>query len=145
MKQSFLINFIVMTLVGICFNPMNILAYRFSYLYLSKTLIYGGFLMASNMVWSHQIIHYLNLGHFNKKIFLFGILLSLIISKYLLRNQYYIDDNNWLKRMISHHSTAITTSKKILKRTNNKKVGDLASEIIKTQEKEIKLMKSLIV
>tara|TARA_Y100000589_G_scaffold288605_1_gene290118 strand:+ start:143 stop:580 length:438 start_codon:yes stop_codon:yes gene_type:complete len=145
MKQSFLINFIVMTLVGICFNPMNILAYRLSDLYLSKTLIYGGFLMASNMIWSHQIIHYLTMGHFNQTTFLIGVVLSIIISKYLLRNQYYIDDNNWLKRMISHHSTAITTSKKILKRTNNKKVGDLASEIIKTQEKEIKLMKSLIV
>ena len=47
--------------------------------------------------------------------------------------------------MISHHSTALTTSNKIVKRTKNKKIKKLANEIIKTQEKEIKLMKSLIV
>ena len=60
MKQSFLINFIIMTLVGMFFNPMNILAFRFSDLYYSRTLLYGGFLMASNMIWSHQLIHYLH-------------------------------------------------------------------------------------
>ena len=48
-----LIQFIIMTLVGIAFNPMNILAFRFSDLYLSTTLVYGGFLMASNMIWAH--------------------------------------------------------------------------------------------
>ena len=147
MKESFnfLINFIVMTLVGILFNPMNILAYRFADLYLSKTLVYGGFLMASNMIWSHQIIHYLTMGHFNQNIFYFGIILSFIIAKFLLRNQFYIDDNNWLKRMISHHSTALTTSKKIIKQTKNNKISKLATEIVETQEKELKLMKSLIV
>ena len=45
-----LINFICMFLIGILFNPMNILAYRFNDIYLSKTLIYGGLLMASNMI-----------------------------------------------------------------------------------------------
>ena len=145
MKQSFIINFIVMTLVGIFFNPMNILAYRLSDLYLSKTLVYGGFLMASNMIWSHQIIHYITMGHFEVKQFLLGIILSLLISKYLLRNQFNIKDNDWLTRMISHHSTAITTSKKIYNRTNNPKIKNLSKEIIETQEREIKLMKSLIV
>lgn len=142
--NHFLINFVIMTLVGICFNPMNILAYRFSDLYLSKTLVYGGFLMASNMIWSHQIVHYLSMGHFKIKEFLFGIILSLIISKYLLRNQFNIKDNDWLARMISHHSTAITTSKKIFIRTKNPKIKKLSREIIETQENEIKLMKSLI-
>ena len=143
--NHFLINFVIMTLVGIFFNPMNILAYRFSDLYLSKTLIYGGFLMASNMIWSHQIIHYFSMGHFKIKEFLLGIILSLVISKYLLRNQFNIKDNDWLTRMISHHSTAITTSKKIFNRTKNPKIKKLSKTIIETQENEIKLMKSLIV
>jgi len=46
--------------------------------------------------------------------------------------------------MISHHSTAITTSKEILKKTNNIQVAKLAQNIISTQLQEIKLMKSLL-
>ena len=74
-----IIQFFVMTIVGICFNPMNMLAYRFNDLYLSTTLFYGGLLMASNMIWSHEIVHYLAMGHFNIKTFMFGIILSLCI------------------------------------------------------------------
>jgi len=44
---------------------MNRLAYRFSDLYISQTLFYGGLLMASNMMWAHEIGHYLAMGHFN--------------------------------------------------------------------------------
>ena len=43
-----------------------------------------------------------------------------------------------------HHSTALTTSKKIAMRTKNEKVRKLANEIIETQEREIKQMKDLI-
>ena len=47
-----------MVIVGMLFNPMNCLAYSFSDLYLSTTLFYGGLLMASNMMWGHEIVHY---------------------------------------------------------------------------------------
>jgi len=134
--------FLIMTIVGVLFNPMNILAYRFSDLYLALTLFYGGLLMASNMLWAHEIIHYILSGKLNIYIFSFGILLSLLVSIILLREQFNVGDREWLKRMISHHSTALTTSHKIKDRTNNKKIRDLAEEIIKTQEKEIELMKS---
>ena len=136
--------FIVMTVVGILFNPMNILAYRFNELYLSLTLIYGGILMASNMIWSHEIIHYLTMGNFNINTFFIGICISIIVSVFLLRDQLYINDNQWLKRMISHHSTALTTSHKIKNRSKNVSVIRLANDIIETQEREIKLMKSLL-
>ena len=46
--------------------------------------------------------------------------------------------------MISHHYTALTTSHKIYNRTNNSKLKKLAKEIIDTQEREIKLMKSIL-
>ena len=147
MKNSLthhLIQFIVMIIVGILFNPMNVLAFRLSDLYLSLTLFYGGMLMASNMVWSHEIVHYLSMGHFNKNIFFIGIILSLLVTFFLLRKQYLVDDIQWLKRMISHHSTALTTSHNIVKITKNKKLKKLARDIIATQEKEIILMKSMI-
>ena len=133
-----------MIFIGVLFNPMNILAYRFNDLYLSLTLFYGGLLMASNMIWAHEIVHYLNTNHMNIKMFIFGIILSLLISVFLLRKQLFVNDKQWLKRMISHHSTAITTSKNINKITKNKKIKDLSKEIINTQEYEIELMKSLL-
>lgn len=136
--------FIIMVIVGILFNPMNILAYRLSDLYFSLTLFYGGLLMASNMIWSHEIIHYINMGSFNKQTFYIGIIISICVSIFLLRKQFLISDNQWLKRMISHHSTAITTSYKIHNKTKNIELKKLAKNIIDTQEKEIKLMKSMI-
>jgi len=136
--------FIVMIIVGMLFNPMTILAYRFSDLYISQTLFYGGLLMASNMMWAHEIIHYLSMGHFNVSVFSVGIILSIIISIVLLRRQLLVDDKQWLRRMISHHSTALTTSHKIYNKTYNIKIKKLAKEIIDTQEKEIRLMKSLL-
>ena len=84
------------------------------------------------------------MNHFNNKLFIFGVILSIIISQFLLRNQFNIKDNDWLKRMISHHSTAITTSKKIRERTNDNRIKKLADEIIRVQEQEITLMKKYL-
>ena len=132
-----------MIIVGMLFNPMNMLAYRLDDLYISLTLFYGGILMASNMVWAHEIIHYLSMGHFNKYIFIIGILLSISLI-IILRQQLFIDDAQWLKRMISHHSTALTTTHKIYNKTSNTHVKKLATDIITAQEKEITQMKSLL-
>ena len=144
MLRRQLIMFVVMVIVGVLFNPMNILAYRFNDLYLSLTLFYGGLLMASNMIWAHEIVHYFSMGHFNILVFSVGVILSVLISLYLLRYQFMVNDEEWLKRMISHHSTAITTSEKIYNRTNNRSIKKLARDIIDTQEREITLMKSLL-
>lgn len=132
-----------MVIVGIIFNPMNILAYRFSDLYLSLTLFYGGLLMASNMVWSHELLHYLFMGNINIYILFIGIILSISVS-ILLRKQILVNDEQWLRRMISHHSTALTTSHKIYNKTKNIKLKKLAKDIIVNQEKEIELMKSML-
>ena len=143
-----IIMFIVMVIIGILFNPMNILAYRFSDLYISQTLFYGGLLMASNMMWGHEIVHYLSMGHFNMLVFSVGIILSISVSILLLRQQLLVDDKQWLRRMIPHHSTALTTTTKLLEKNDNFKDNPnlyrLAKEIIDTQEKEIQLMKSML-
>ena len=141
--KNYMIQFIIMAIVGILFNPMNMLAYRFNDLYLSLTLFYGGLLMASNMIWSHELVHYFSMGHFNSKMFIIGIILSGICIL-LLRSQLLVNDKEWLKRMISHHSTALTTTHKINKNTKNEKIKKLSNDIIEVQEKEITLMKSLL-
>ena len=142
-----IIMFIVMVIVGMLFNPMNILANQVTDIYLSLTLFYGGLLMASNMIWAHEIVHYLSMGHFNLSVFSFGIVLSISISILLLRKQLFVDDKQWLKRMIPHHSTALTTTSQLIQYDNIQKnpvLYRLAKDIIYNQEQEIKLMKSML-
>ena len=62
----------------------------------------------------------------------------------MLRYQLFVNDEQWLKRMITHHSTAITTSKKIYNRTKNAKIKELSKKIIDTQLEEINIMKNLL-
>lgn len=100
--------------------------------------------MASNMLWAHEIVHLLTISHFNITIFFVGLILSICISTLLLRRQLFVDDRQWLKRMISHHSTALTTSNNIYSKTNNTAVKELAKKIIITQEEEITYMKQIL-
>jgi hypothetical protein len=104
--------------------------------------------MASNMIWGHEIIHFITMRHFNFLIFLIGIILSISISILLLRQQLFVDDKQWLKRMIGHHSTAITTTKQLLKKRHimkeNAQLYRLAKDIIYNQEREILFMKTML-
>lgn len=139
-----IVQFFIMFLLGVFFNPMNMLAYDFDHFYISYTLIYGGILMASNMIWGHEIVHYLQHGHFSLSIFSIGLAMSLFTIFVLLRGQLFVDEKQWLRRMIPHHSTALTTSKKLLENNdfkNNPKLYTLAKNIIYTQEREILFMK----
>lgn len=144
-----LIQFIVMFLIGLTLNPMNILAYSPRDLYLSPTLVYGALFMASNMIWAHELINWLTninnkvVYNLNIKVILIGLILTGICI-FLLRSQFAIGDKGWLRRMIPHHSTALTTSINIINKSNNKKILELADDIIATQEREIALMKSML-
>ena len=84
----------------------------------------------------YEIVHYLSMKHFNIFIFSFGIFLSISVSIFLLRRQFLVNDKQWLKRMISHHSTALTTSHKIYNKTTNNKLKKLAKEIIIPKKKK---------
>jgi len=138
--------FIVMFSVGIFLNPMSLMAYKMDDLYISVTLVYGGFIMASNMMWAHQIVHLLNHGRMNNSIFILGLLLSLFFI-FLSRNQIFVSDIEWLKRMISHHSTALTSTTKLLENNdfkNNPKLYRLAKDIVYNQNIEILTMKTFL-
>lgn len=145
MYKHHLITFAVNVVVGMAFNAMNMLAFRIDHLDISVTLLYVGLIMASNMIWSHEIIHYLSHKKFNLKIFMIGLALTSFFVL-IARNQVFVSEKQWLRRMIPHHSTALTTSTKLIENHNNlsPEVYKLANEIIDTQNKEIKLMKSLL-
>lgn len=143
MKDHYVVQFIIMFIVGTLINPMNILAYQFNHLYISTTLLYSGLFMASNMIWVHELINYFEKMSYDINIAGIGLLLSYVFA-YLLRAQFTVDDKQWLKRMIPHHSTALTTSERINKITKNKKIKKLSGEIITAQKKEIKLMEDIL-
>jgi hypothetical protein len=67
----------------------------------------------------------------------------LVIFIYIYRNQIYIEDKEYLKEMIEHHSMAILTSEEIIQKTDSERVKNLAESIINIQEKEILYMKEL--
>ena len=75
----------------------------------------------------------------------FGFLLGLtLFFIYLYRLQVGVDDKNYLHEMIEHHSMALLTSKKIVEKTKNLAVHNLATKIIATQENEIEDMRYLL-
>jgi len=144
-KNNFIL-FCVMFVTALFLNPMNILAYRLDDLYLSVTLIYASLYMASTMLWSHQIVHYLQMGYFNKQVFLFGVGMSLFFI-YLMKNQVGINYKQWIRRMIPHHSTALTSTNKLIENSKAAQGGAiyrLAKDIIYNQEREIAFMKHML-
>ena len=138
------IQFIVMLIIAIMLNPMNLLLYQVEDFYFSLTLFYSGLFMVSNMMWAHEIIHYIYARQINLTIFSIGIILAILVGLLLLRKQYLVGDRQWLKRMITHHSSAITTSQNIHQKTKSKKIKQLTNDIIDTQLKEIQLMKDYL-
>ena len=79
--------------------------------------------------------------HWDYYLLLFLILFILIG---LYRWQIGITDNEYLKEMIEHHSMAVLTSEELLKKSSNYQVRQLATNIIHSQEEEIKEMKNLV-
>ena len=71
--------FIVMFLVAFSVDPMNMMVYSLDDLYVSKSLVISSLFMASNMLWAHQIVHYLSRGHLSKIRFFIGSIKFLFI------------------------------------------------------------------
>lgn len=64
------------------------------------------------------------------------------VSLWTLRSQATVDDVDYMKAMIPHHSIAILTSERA--KISDPRVRQLADDIIETQEREIAQMKTLI-
>ncbi|MFC4172852.1 DUF305 domain-containing protein [Microvirga sp. GCM10011540] len=78
----------------------------------------------------------LNLAIFGGSIAVFAL------SLWLVRSQATVDDVEYMKAMIPHHSIAIMTSER--SQISDPRVRKLADEIIEAQEREIAEMKYLI-
>jgi hypothetical protein len=72
------------------------------------------------------------------------LLILTLLSTFAIRQQFLINDNQFLKSMIEHHASALLMSKQALKSSQNSKVRQLANQITDSQSQEIQLMQSLI-
>ena len=106
--------------------------------------IYMSLIMASLMslleILMHDMYNFMFSWHYY--LFFFVLLIALI---FIYKKQLFIDDKNYLEEMIEHHSMALLTSNEIISKTTDDKVKLLATNIIKTQEREIEQMKLLLV
>lgn len=66
------------------------------------------------------------------------------VCVYLYRYQIGINDKQYLEEMIEHHSMALLTSEKIVKKTENYDVAALSKIILQTQTDEIIKMRDIL-
>lgn len=113
------------------------------HIYLSLTRFYMSLLMVCPMALIMLGIMrdmYMNRNK-NGLIIVFSIVLF-FVSLTLLRSQTPVTDVQYMKAMIPHHSSAIMTSKHA--KLKDPQVRQLADSIIQSQEREIRLMKSML-
>lgn len=127
----------------IMYGVMFLNADRFEHVYLSTTRLYMTLLMVSPMAILMLVL--MPKMYDNKKLNTIITIISIavfIISLGFLRTQTLIADEQYMKAMIPHHSSAIMVSQEA--HLKNPKVKKLAADIIKSQEREISEMKQLL-
>lgn len=132
---------VVSTITMYVFNYLT--TFEAGHVIFSETRLYMAILMGATMA----IIMLAFMTHMLKNTKLnIGIVLSSIvifsISLFLVRSQMLVDDVDYMKAMIPHHSVAILTSERA--ELTDPRVRELAEEIIEAQRREIEEMKELI-
>lgn len=117
--------------------------YAFDHIFFSETRFYMAIYMGSIMA-IIMLLFMLNMYENKAKnwTILLGSGLIFLVSLFLVRSQSTIADEAWMTAMIPHHSIAILTSERA--NISDKRVLELANEIIAAQEREIKEMKWLL-
>jgi hypothetical protein len=72
---------------------------------------------------------------------MFGLAIAVVFFV-LIRTQWLVTEIQYLRGMIPHHSMAVMMSKRLEKRPNS--VSHLLDQIVKSQEKEIIIMKNYL-
>ena len=105
--------------------------------------VYISIIMALFMIFLEVMMHDHQYNVLSSNTYLIIVAL-LVLFVYLYRNQVAINDKQYLEEMIEHHSMALLTSERILKKTDDYNVSKLAKNIIQTQEDEIKIMREIL-
>lgn len=133
----------IATSTVVMYGLMYLNTYAFEHVFWSETRAWMALVMGATMavimlgfMLGMYKNTYLNLGIFGGSIAVFALAL------WLVRSQATVDDVEYMKAMIPHHSIAIMTSKR--SQISDSRVRKLADEIIEAQEREISEMKYLI-
>lgn len=113
------------------------------HIYLSLTRTYMSLLMVSPMALLMLLMMWKMYP--KKRLNMFIVVFSITIfaiSLTSLRKQVLVDDAQYMKAMIPHHSSAIMTSKNA--ELNDPELKTLSQQIIRSQEKEIIQMKNIL-
>jgi len=134
---SLLLSFIVM------YAAMFLNVAQADHVYLSLTRVYMTLLMVCPMI----LIMLITMGNMydNKKTNLTltaSAIVIFIVALAGLKNQTFISDIQYMRGMISHHSSAIMTSKNASIR--DPEVLKLSRNIIESQQREISQMKAIL-
>lgn len=117
--------------------------FQIDHIYLSTTRTYMTFLMVCPMAISMMLLMWKMYP--NKKLnygIISGSALIFIVCLFGLRQQIPVGDEQWMKAMIPHHSSAILTSTRA--NISDPEARKLATDIIETQKKEIAEMKAML-
>lgn len=134
-------------MLGISFAVMYAVMYfniaSLGHVYFSLTRLYMALLMVSPMA----VVMLLFMGHMYKdsklnKVIVSCSVLIFVLTLALLRTQTPVSDEQYVKAMIPHHSSAIMTSQEADIR--DPEVRELADQIIVAQEREIKQMEEIL-
>lgn len=116
---------------------------RFDHVYLSTTKLYMTLLMVAPMA---VLMLLLMPGMYDNKKYNTVIMITsiavFVIAIVFLRNQTTIGNQQYIKAMIPHHSSAIMVSQKA--EITDPELKKLSEDIIKAQEKEIAEMKAML-
>ena len=139
--KEIIIMMIIMFIAGLL-SSMNVWVNKISDIHLHLNDIYMSLLMCS---WCLILM---GIYYINSQILLIGIIFTFIMI-YCIRTQIFIDENQYLKGMIPHHSMAVLMSRELLNKEYNKEIHlsndikKLTKHIINSQNYEINFMKSV--
>ena len=133
----------IATSTVIMFGLMYLNTYAFEHVYWSETRAYMALVMGATMP---IVMMAFMLGMYDRKginaaIFAVAVLIF-AGSLYMVRSQASVEQVDWMKAMIPHHSIAILTSERA--ELTDPRVRALADEIIDAQRREIDEMRTLI-
>ncbi|MDT2704269.1 DUF305 domain-containing protein [Enterococcus dongliensis] len=122
---------------------MYLNVYKIDHIFFSQTRFFMALMMGAIM--AITMLSFMWKMYDNKRVNITILFVSIFLffgSLFMVRSQTAVNDADWMKAMIPHHSIAILTSKRA--NLTNPEVKELAKRIIDTQEKEIKEMKKML-
>ena len=132
--NHYIVMFFIMIVSGLL-TTMNIWADKWDDVRFSINDIYMTLLMTGWM--------FLFMGLYYSEIIILWLGLFLVVTNiWCIRTQFMVTIEQYILGMIPHHSMAILMSKKLIQ-NQSPELHDFVSNIITTQEKEIKYMKEI--